>query len=150
MPIPPFERYGLLPDGIHPCTLAEVEAALAWSDRRQLLLRRFREFLTEEITPRFPEPPPMVLNGSFVTDKGDPADIDLVLLLRDLPEEVQFGGVEIYSNRVFISGRYEISIYPALRGVQQDYVEYCRQLRPQDALERGLHHRTTKGLLRLN
>jgi hypothetical protein len=34
MPIPAFDRFGLLPDGIHECTIKEVEVDLAWTDGR--------------------------------------------------------------------------------------------------------------------
>jgi len=37
MPIPSFDRFGLLPGGIHECTIKEVEVDLAWNDERRRL-----------------------------------------------------------------------------------------------------------------
>ena len=79
MPIPAFDRFGLLPDGIHECTIKEVEVDLAWTDERRRLTAQLREFISVELTPRFTLMPPLVLDGSYVSRKANPSNINLVM-----------------------------------------------------------------------
>ena len=58
MPIPAFDRFGLLPGGIHECTINEVEVDLAWNDERRRLTALLQEFIAIELTPRFTVLPP--------------------------------------------------------------------------------------------
>ncbi|MBM5796552.1 MAG: hypothetical protein FJ060_00025 [Cyanobacteria bacterium K_Offshore_0m_m2_072] len=75
MPIPAFDRFGLLPGGIHECTIKEVEVDLAWNDERRLLTDLLQEFIAVELTPRFTVVPPVVLDGSYVSQKASPNNI---------------------------------------------------------------------------
>jgi hypothetical protein len=74
MPIPEFNDSGNLPAGIHQAIWQEVEAKLAFNERRQELLqgmRRACESLKMVGCPR------IFIGGSFVTDKELPGDFDL-------------------------------------------------------------------------
>ena len=91
--IPPFNAQGLLPDGIHDCTIdeaAERFGGLQSSDRRPRLWARFTEFIGEVKGCGLLEA--AIVDGSFVTAKPDPNDIDPVLVVearydfsKDLP-----------------------------------------------------------------
>ena len=83
MPIPDFEADGLLPEGRHPATAAEVMATLvtAFEDSatRAALFgwwQAYRAAIDDIIPIRA-----SWLAGSFTTDKRDPADIDVVTVL---------------------------------------------------------------------
>lgn len=77
--IPPFRADGYLPDGIHPATTAAILSRFGVGSgrRRQLAvqLRRWIELARQVGARRF------VINGSFVTSKTDPGDLDAVILL---------------------------------------------------------------------
>lgn len=80
--IPPFNEHGWLPDGIHDCTLdeaAERFGAFQSSDRRPLLWTRFTEFVAESKSCGMVEA--IIADGSFVTAKPDPNDIDIVVVV---------------------------------------------------------------------
>ena len=80
--IPALDEGGLLPEGIHDGTLAEAEAHFGkfqGSDRRVQLWRGFVEFLREAKTSGLVEM--VLLDGSFVTAKPTPNDIDLVVVV---------------------------------------------------------------------
>src|ERR1044072_7429317 len=80
--IPALEENGLLPEGIHDCSLAEAEARFGRfqeSDRRPHLWNRFMEFIREAKASGLIES--IVIDGSFVTAKSSPNDIDLILLV---------------------------------------------------------------------
>jgi hypothetical protein len=82
MPIPPFTKHGLLPQGIHDCTwneLAERFGSFQSSDRRPQLCRKLEKFIGELRRVRLGRE--LIIDGSFVTDKLAPNDIDLILLL---------------------------------------------------------------------
>ncbi len=80
--IPPFNEDGLLPEGICDCTLdeaAERFGAFQSNDRRPQLWVRFTEFMREMKACELVEA--VLVDGSFVTAKSDPNDIDLVLVV---------------------------------------------------------------------
>src|SRR5437879_1217565 len=83
MPIPPLDNAGLLPPGVHDCTLEEVEERFGRfqkSDQRIHLFARLREYLNEVRLTGFAVA--LLIDGSFVTAKDEPEDIDLVLVLK--------------------------------------------------------------------
>ena len=77
--IPAFYQDGYLPEGIHVGTEAEITFRFGSSTpRRRRLVLRFRRwlFLARQISARR-----LLIDGSFVTGKPEPDDIDAVLLL---------------------------------------------------------------------
>ena len=89
MPIPTFDRFGLLPGGIHECTIKEIEVDLAWNDNRRRLSALLQKFIAVDLTPRFTTVPPVVLDGSDVSKKDSPSNINLMLELNNLPDADQ-------------------------------------------------------------
>jgi hypothetical protein len=82
MPIPAFNERGWLPEGIHDCTLDEAGSRFGFfqqSDRRPHLWQKFVEFLGEVKPTGLVKH--VILDGSFVTSKPDPNDIDLLLIV---------------------------------------------------------------------
>jgi hypothetical protein len=90
MPIPELSEYGLLPEGIHDCTLEEIGARFGRfqkTDRRVQLFTKLCALVQEE--QRAGIAIEIFIDGSFVTDKATPGDIDLVLVV---PAEYRSGG----------------------------------------------------------
>ncbi len=83
MAVPAFGKGGLLPPGRHPATVDEVRAALV--DAFEGSATRAAIFgYWIELRAAMAELVPVVsqwLDGSFTTDKLDPADLDLVTLI---------------------------------------------------------------------
>jgi len=149
MPIPTFDRFGLLPGGIHECTIEEVEVNLAWNDERRRLTALLQEFIAVELTPRFTVVPPVVLDGSYVSQKASPSNINLVLELSHLSDEEQWEGQVLFQRTAELFRLYQIEMLPGLKSLKQDFVDLLQTLRPQTAFEKGLHHGHRKGVLRL-
>jgi hypothetical protein len=149
MPIPAFDRFGLLPGGIHECTINEVEVDLAWNDERRRLTALLQEFIAIELTPRFTVLPPVLLDGSYVSKKASPNNINLVLELSSLSDEEQWEGQILFQRKAELLGCYQIEMLPGLKGLKQDFVDLLQTLRPQTAFEKGLHYGHRKGVLRL-
>lgn len=82
MPIPNLNEHGLLPLGIHDCSVEEMGTrfgSFQSTDRRPRLYRQLRAFLEEVRSTNLVTA--VIVNGSFVTSKPDPGDIDLILVL---------------------------------------------------------------------
>ncbi len=78
-PIPPFCPDGYLPEGVHVCSEADVIFRFGSSSRRRrqlaLRLRRWIELGRQVGAKR------LLVDGSFVTAKEEPQDVDTVILL---------------------------------------------------------------------
>jgi hypothetical protein len=76
LPIPNLQPNGLLPPGAHECTLSELKASFSFTPHRIDILERFGRLL-EQLPPagvRY-----LLVDGSFVEDRPEPHDIDVVL-----------------------------------------------------------------------
>lgn len=83
MPIPALDAHGLLPVGLHDCTIDEVEERFGQftrSDRRVALMKQLRAYCGE--LRRVVQASFLVVDGSFVTSKDEPGDVDILLALR--------------------------------------------------------------------
>jgi len=82
VPLPAFTNSGDLPPGVHRATLREaLERFGTGSPRRQVMALRleglYQLAMTTGHVARF------VVFGSFVTDKAEPNDVDLFMLMSD-------------------------------------------------------------------
>jgi hypothetical protein len=143
---------GVLPAGIHLCTLDEVEMTFGRfqrSNRRIQLTERLKQYVKAARSSGLVKA--LVVNGSYVTAKEEPDDIDLIVVLR--PGATTAGTLRPFEYNV-ISRRavrrdYRFDILVAEDGSE----EYARQvaffsriaLKGSDFQTR----QTTKGLLRI-
>ena len=83
MPIPDPNPAGLLPPGVHDCSIDEVLERFGVfneTDRRVDLGRRLSAFHQELLEANVAVA--LIVDGSFVTAKAAPGDIDVALVLR--------------------------------------------------------------------
>ena len=90
--IPDFRDDGYLPEGLHLATEAEVTFKLGSSTRRRrrltLRFRRWLELARATNAHRF------LLDGSFVTAKPEPNDVDAVVwIASDFEQQVLIGSI---------------------------------------------------------
>src|SRR3954447_14908869 len=86
--IPPFRTDGYLPEGVYVCSEAEVIFRFGSSNRRRrrlvLRLRRWLELGRQVGAQR------LLVDGSFVTAKEEPHDIDSVFFLpEDFTQQIE-------------------------------------------------------------
>ncbi|MDZ4685864.1 MAG: hypothetical protein SH850_12415 [Planctomycetaceae bacterium] len=99
--IPPFNDDGYLPPGIHPATLDEIVARFGQeSDLRRVQMESLR-WLVE--LARRAGILRIVVNGSFVTDKLEPNDVDCVLLVGPGPPHDADAELELLGGLPFIN-----------------------------------------------
>ncbi len=113
--IPQFTDEGLLPPGVHQTGLEELKEKMGWSRKRRELLEGLEEALELMAACRATR---AYLDGSFVTDKDRPNDIDGCY---DLAEDVTVEDLKrlapIFppspSNRVEARRRFGVDFFPA-------------------------------------
>jgi len=153
MPIPPLMSHGLLPPGVHDATLPEVGAAFgAANARRQELFEKLGTFI--ETAKRFAVFKALYVDGSFVTDKELPGDIDAVLELprADLAKLVRHPDHRSVLDRPAAKAAYEIDLFiqPAPPPAPApDMANFFQHLKPDEALLRRLPPGTLKGIVRV-
>lgn len=143
MPIPLLDEHGLLPPGIHECSLAEIEerfAGFQGSDRRIRLFEKLRSYVAEV---RFADlARALIIDGSFVTAKPDPGDIDLILVLK--PDHVLMAELRpfeynvVSKRRVRQNYRFDLFVVAPDSMLYLQRIDFFYQVRDQPTLRKGL------------
>jgi hypothetical protein len=82
MPLPTFDNRGDLPVGVHQATLGEVVERFGHgTPQRELVTNRLVHIY--ELAQRTGKLLRFVIFGSYVTDKLEPNDIDILLVMTD-------------------------------------------------------------------
>ena len=143
MPIPVLNTDGLLPTGIHDCSLSEVRARFGnfqGSDVRQRLFTRLEELAA--VMTRSGMFEALLLDGSFITAKSAPNDIDLVAVLRpghNFERDLPMSEYALVS-RTLLRRRFGFDIIVAERESQlyRTYVEFFSRVRENPEARKGL------------
>jgi hypothetical protein len=143
MPIPNFNEQGLLPPGIYDCSLEEIGERFGTfesTDLRPRLYEKLQAFLRQVRSTNLAIA--VIVDGSFVTSKHVPGDIDLILLLpsnHDFSAELQPMAYNVLSRRR-VSRRYGFDALVA-RENTREYTEYTadfQRVRGQPHLQKGM------------
>lgn len=136
--LPSFRSDGYLPDGVHVCSEAEVIFRFGSSNRRRrrlvLRLRRWIELGRQVRARRF------LVDGSFVTAKEDPQDIDSVILLpQDFHQQVEREYVAALELEDMLLTRHPEEIFAAEDETDwEEWVTFFSQTREPDKRRKGL------------
>jgi hypothetical protein len=147
MPIPTLESNGLLPNGIHDCSLADISAQFTWNAHRSSLFTRFVNFLNAELKPQFPYP--IYFDGSFVTDKEIPDDTDVVLDLSPATDAQRWQAfLFMQKHQKRIMDDYRVHFWINLPG-SNDFASFFQYVGLKTASAKGLNPLHLKGILRI-
>jgi len=143
MQIPALNADGFLPMGIFDCSLAEVRArfgSFKGSDVRPRLFAKLEELIAAMTRSGFFEA--LLLDGSFVTSKFAPNDIDLVAVLRpghDFERDLPMSEYALVS-RTLLRRRFGFDIIVAERDSQlyRTYVDFFSHVRENPEVRKGL------------
>jgi hypothetical protein len=119
MPIPPFNKDGLLPPGIHSAAMLEVERRLGFSPKRRTMIENGLKPVVQELRGLgFSE---VYLDGTFVSAKPSPDDIDGYLHTRLDSKTLD----AIVQRQETWRTRYQLDFYPAYEDLKgESSVEY--------------------------
>jgi len=143
---------GVLPGGIHTCTIEEVANRFGrsqGSDQRPKLTSALKRYIRE--VRALGVASAVVIDGSFVTIKVKPNDLDLILVLRrrlDPEHELIPAEYNVQSMRM-VRKKYGFDVRAAALDSPDylNYLEFFSRVRPDDSDVRT--NRTIKGLLRI-
>lgn len=152
MPLPALIEGGVLPPGIHDCTLLEVREMFGDSPGRGRLLTRFEAFL-ERLSETIALPVSIYLDGSFVTDWEGCNDIDTVIEAREFEGEKASILTMLTAPQVrseFIED-FSVKIHIVVPGLfARDYRTWFQHVKTEDSWRFGLEpSRLKKGIIRL-
>jgi hypothetical protein len=143
MPIPEFDDDGLLPVGVHDCTLEEITARFGSSqkaDRRHQLCDRLKRFCREVKSTHFIGT--VIVGGSFVTANPAPNNIDLILVLRTgLHFAVPLRPFErnvLSRSRVRKRFGFDILLAEESEREMAAYIEFLAQVRDNPGRQKGM------------
>lgn len=71
--IPPFDGNGNLPPGVHHVHLSDIEKRFTWTEKRKELFQGLTEAV---VNLSFAGVLLLYIDGSFITSKDDPSDVD--------------------------------------------------------------------------
>ena len=143
MPIPAFEPSGLLPAGMHECTLDEVKArfgSFQGSERRPELFARLSSFIDEAISSEIVQS--VIINGSFATAESKPNDIDLVVIVcrdHDFSADLRPVAYNVVS-RKRVQKRFGFDIVAAREGTPElrEAIGFFQRVRRAPTLRKGV------------
>jgi hypothetical protein len=136
--IPPFRPDGYLPEGVY--LVSEAEATFRFgtrSRRRRHLTLRLRRWIA---LGRAVGARRLLVDGSFVTAKDEPDDVDAVMLVPENFSELVAQGFEpaVELEEMFLSRRPE-ELFPAEDdGVWQGWCDFFSRTREPDQRRKGL------------
>jgi len=136
--LPPFRPDGYLPEGVYACSEAEVLFRFGSSSRRRrrlaLRLRRWLELGRQVGAQR------LLVDGSFVTAKEEPHDIDSVILLPpDFPQQLERESAPALELEEMLLTRRPEEIFAAEDETDwEEWVAFFSQTRELDRCRKGL------------
>lgn len=143
MPIPEFDDRGLLPDGLHECAMEEVRERFGRfqrTDQRCKLYDALAAFIGDVRSAGVVRW--VAIDGSFVTAKPDPGDIDMVVVLppdHDFDAELLPVAYNVLSRRR-ARRCYGIDILVAAEGTPElgAYIEFFREVKQKPGERKGI------------
>ena len=136
--IPEFRSDGYLPDGLHIASEAEVTFRFGSSSpRRRRLALRMRRWvdLARKVHARR-----LLIDGSFVTDKQEPNDIDAVVLLpANFQEQIEQESEPAMELEQMLLTRHPEEIFAAEDETDwNDWLAFFARTREADGRRKGL------------
>lgn len=147
--IPKFNGQGLLPGGLHNCNLDAVAAIFCSTPHRVSLFTNLKACLAHMKAQGLNGI--VVIDGSFVTDKEVPGDIELTLDTRLLPADDQLRALQYFhSMHSKVKADWNVDWYPTIAGLaDSNFVDFFQYAGVKTAAIKGIPAHTPKGILRL-
>ena len=143
---------GVLPEGVHACTLEELDVVFGGfsrTDQRPNLMRRLRSYVDEARAAANVQA--VIVDGSYITAKEEPGDIDLLLVLKreiDLAEDLRPADYNVQSKRM-VKKLYGFDIFTAVDGgaAYEGFVNFFANVKVSET--HSYTSKPRKGLLRI-
>lgn len=116
MPIPEFNEFGLLPFGVYECSMEEVRTRYCSTFYRDNLFARLEKMFRVE--PELNPVKSFFIDGSFITKKEIPGDIDIAVVVPDpQPEYWERMKMSVFSKEkhILVKLIYGVDLWPSCR-----------------------------------
>lgn len=133
---------GLLPPGTHDATMSEIELQFGPNPHRRNLIQQLRRLVA--LARRLGFVREIYVDGSFVTGRTDPNDIDIVLGIEDLPNpsdplNVRERTLRVRALRRVGGSALQVFPFPLDDWKFSDMLEFFQTERPEDGgREKGI------------
>jgi hypothetical protein len=134
--LPEFNKNGFLPEGVWDCDFNEFAKRFAIfrrSERRLKLFENLEELLKETVSTGWVQE--IIIDGSYVTGKDEPGDIDLILVLFPEYDEI---AVPFWASRILNAGylsrkyRFDVKIEPFGSIGYRKYIDFFQKVTDSD------------------
>ncbi|MGI8883223.1 MAG: DUF6932 family protein [Pyrinomonadaceae bacterium] len=139
--LPNYDENGFLPEAVWDCSLEELQtrfAAFRRSDRRLKLFAELEKFLAEIIKTNWVKE--IIIDGSFVPEKEEPNDIDIILALHKSTANIETPfWIENTLDRTRLAKKYKFDVMVVLDQSRKYQVnlDFFQQVRQSD-LRKGV------------
>jgi predicted nucleotidyltransferase len=152
LPIPPLQPSGILPAGIHECSLEEIEHGLTYNDRRREIWSGW-EVIKERLVV-IPEVEVVYIDGSFISDKPEPSDIDVAVEFFNIESyyKVRDRHQDLFWKRERVKDQYKVDIQQGfIHCPKEEFnaIEWFQVLSRKEAALRRVPLNTRKGILKV-
>ena len=97
-----------------------------------------------------PQPALIYVDGSYVTDKPVPGDVDVVVDVSGCDTEGQQHWLQEWAaNHDQVKAVHHVDFYPVVCGPGHDFVAFFQYVRAEEALRRGIGLDVRKGILQV-
>jgi hypothetical protein len=151
MPIPQLNELGLIPEGRHQATLAEVKSFYCGNPNRLLIWESFLSFCEKELLPKELHLLPILLDGGFTSKKINTKDIDIILDCSNLDKATLFDLITWHAsehNRIEAEFKVDFWLYHPL--LPDDLTVFFSYVNPKDRIQLGADNNTRKGFIVIN
>jgi hypothetical protein len=150
--LPPFNRWGYLPDGVHDACFESVLQRFATNPIRRTLCQRLQRFLLLVIDSKSCSH--AYIAGGFTTAKSSPKDIDVILQTRAKYGPEAFRAMEPFFSIGLdtIYQKYSVHLHFWCEGFPHgicDFRDYFQCLRYEEASSLGITTGVKKGIVRI-
>lgn len=151
MPIPPLDKRGLLPEGIHDASIDEIRTRFAISTYRTALFDDFVRFMNIEVESL---DAPIFMAGSYLSDKPLPNDIEITIEVNlELfcsqagQKIIQLGSGDNHNR---LKMQYRVDYYPSLKMPgMNDFTLFFQYVGEKTAHAKGIDTNDKRGIIRV-
>jgi len=145
MKLPSFNKNGILPRGVYECQFSEAKNLLVRNEKRKSLWDKFEQFLNWIRPMNFFEY--VYIDGSYITDKEEPNDIDIVLEINNsFSSEISSVDRKVFDHN-YVLNNFSLDAY--ISPSKNNFSEFFQYVGVKEGLSRGLNPKDKKGILKV-
>ena len=148
MPVPALDAHGLLPLGVHECSLDEIQAAFCWNAHRTSLFQGLQDFIDQCWRPLGIRAD-FWIDGSFTRKKELPDDIDLVADVSHVAETDMVPVILLHYFNARNKAAFHVDFWYKHPMLPHDLTEFFQYAGLKAAAELSLDAKHPKGILKV-